>query len=305
MEKIDKVVFGDNQFFGINHMSQEKAQQLAEQFYDLSSILKVYQMAFDSGIRAIMLNSNDRAKGICDHFRNNKSIYPELNWYPSIPYPHKYANLISEKGIIPTINEILFKDNSALGMFEMIANGSAAVFGKDAIKLMKMLVDVEMRMFKGLNVKVIFLQNIITDLLLGYEVKEIFEEYCLYIKAKYKVLPGLITQNMPKLLEKLKEWKIEEVVVCSSFNKIGYLMSPDIDSYINAADNNDSSKYQLMAMSTLASGAIPAKEAYIFINQQNVQSVVFGASSVKHIKETMSLMNHNHTDISYKLSSYV
>jgi hypothetical protein len=293
MKSIDKIVFGDNQFFGINHMSQEKAQQLSEQFFDLQNIINVYQIAFDSGIRAVMLNSNDRAKSICDHFKNNKLSYPELNWYPSIPYPYKYANLISEKGIIPTINEILFRDNSAFGVLGMIANGGAAVFGKDAIKLMKMLVDVEMRMFKGLNIRVIFLQNIITDLLLGYEVKEIFAEYCNYIRTKYKVLPGLITQNMPRLLEKLKEWQIEEVVVCTSFNKIGYLMSPNIESYINASEQNDPTKYQIMAMSTLASGAISAKDAYAFINAQHIQSVVFGASGKNHIKETLSLIKVN------------
>lgn len=290
MQPIDKIIFGDNQFFGINHMSQEKAQQLAEKFYDNSAIFKVYQMAFDCGIDAIMLNSNDRAKAICEHFVSNKSKYPDLNWYPSIPYPHKYANLISEKGIVPTINEILFKDNSAMGILGMITKGSAAVFGKDAIKMMQMLIDLEMKIFKGLNVKVIFLQNIITDLILGYDIKEIFIEYCNYIRKKYKVLPGLITQNMPMLKAKLELWGIEEVVICTSFNKIGYLMSPDLESYITAVKNNDSSKYQLMAMSTLASGAIPATDAYEFINQQNVQSVVFGASSKKHIEETVSLI---------------
>lgn len=290
MQPIDKIIFGDNQFFGINHMSQEKAQQLAEQFYDSKAIFKVYKMAFDSGVRAIMLNSNDRAKEICEYFVSNKSEYPDLRWYPSIPYPHKYANLISEKGIVPTINEILFKDNSAMGVLGMITKGSAAVLGKDAIKLMQMLVDMEMKIFKGLNVKVIFLQNIITDLLLGYEVAEIFQEYCIYIRKKYNALPGLITQNMPVLKKKLEEWGISEVVICTSFNKIGYLMSPDIDSYITTANNNDASEYQLMAMSTLASGAIPAKEAYEFINQQKIQSVVFGASSRKHIEETVSLI---------------
>jgi len=104
-------------------------------------------------------------------------------------------------------------------------------------------------------------------------------------------MPGLVTQNMPYLKSKLEEWGITEVVICSSFNKIGYLMSPDRDSYINSANDNDPSKYQLMAMSTLASGAIPAKEAYAFINQQNVQSVVFGASSKGHIEETLKLIN--------------
>ena len=41
MEKIDKIIFGDNQFFGINHMSQEKAQQLAEQFHNIKNIYKI------------------------------------------------------------------------------------------------------------------------------------------------------------------------------------------------------------------------------------------------------------------------
>jgi hypothetical protein len=290
MEKFDRIIFGDNQFFGINHMSQEKAQQLSEKFYNFQAILDVYQMAIDSNIRGIMLNSNDRASEICDHFVSNKSKFPELNWYPSIPYPHKYANLISEKGIIPTINEILFKDNSAVGVLGTLMKGGSAVIGKDAIKLLQLLVDVEMKIFKNLNVRVVFLQNIITDLLLGYEVKDIFFEYCEYIRKKYDATPGLITQNMPRLKSKLEEWGINNVVICSSFNKIGYLMSPNVETYIESALKNDSSKYQIMAMSTLASGAIPPKEAFDFIKTQNIQSVVFGASSKDHIVHTVSLL---------------
>ena len=291
MKQIDKIVFGDNQFFGINHMSQEKAQNLAEKFHDFNAIIDVYQIAIDSGIRAIMLNSNERAKEICEHFIVNKHMYPKLNWYPSIPYPYKYANLISEKGMFPAINEILFNKNSAMGALGMIAKGSSAIIGKDAIKLMQMLIDVEMKMFDKLNVKVIFLQNIITDLLLGFKVKDIFYEYCQYIRKKYDSTPGFITQNMPNLKSLLEEWGIEDVVICSSFNKIGYLMSPNIDMYIKSAQNNDTTKYQLMAMSTLASGAIPAKQAFEFMNKQNIQSVVFGASSKSHIQQTITLLS--------------
>lgn len=290
MEKIDQVVFGDNQFFGINHMSQEKAQQLAEKFFHTENIFRVYDLAIKHGIGAIMLNSNDRAAEICDHFRNNKSKYGHLAWYPSIPYPHKYANMVNEKGIFPAINDVLFKNNSAFGVLGMVAKGGLAVFNKDAIELMKMLVDVEVKIFKGLNVKVIFLQNIIVDLLLGYEIKEVFHEYCTYIRKKYNALPGLITQNLPHLKVKLEEWGIDEVVICSSINKIGYLMSPGIPSYIDTIRDNDPSEYQLMAMSTLASGAIPAKEAYEFINSLNLQSVVFGASFERNIQETVGLI---------------
>ena len=290
MEKIDKIVFGDNQFFGINHMSQEKAQQLAENFYDIGNIFKVYDLAFANGVRAVMLNSNDRAREICAYFREHKSKYDEISWYPSIPYPHKYANMVAEKGIFPAINEVIFSNNTATGTLSMLAKGGMAVLGKDAIKMMQMLVDIEVKMFKGLNVKVLFLQNIITDFLLGYGMRPIFEAYCEYVRKKYKLVPGLITQNLPYLKQKLAEWGIEGIVICSSVNKIGYLMSPSVQAYVDVIRENDPAKYQLMAMCTLASGAINASEAYAFINSQNIQSVVFGASSEKNIRETVSLI---------------
>ena len=268
MERIDKIVFGDNQFFGINHMSQEKAQQLAEKFYDIRNIYKVYDIAFNNGINAVMLNSNDRAKEICNYFRDHKSQYAHISWYPSVPYPHKYANLVAEKGIFSAINEVLFSNNSAMGVLGMVAKGGMAVLGKDAIKLMQMLVDAEFRIYKGLDVKALFLQNIITDLLLGYEMKDIFYEYCEFVRKRYKIIPGLITQNLP----------------------FGYLMSPDVKAYVECIRNNDVEKYQIMAMSTLASGAVPAKEAYEFINDLPIQSVVFGASQEKNIRETVHLI---------------
>jgi hypothetical protein len=291
MNRIDRVVFGDNQFFGINHMSQEKAQRLAEQFHDLQSIFDVYDMAIAAGVRGIMLNSNDRAADICERFLARKSQYSRLTWYPSIPYPHKYANLIAEMGIMPAMHHVLSKNNSALKMFGAITQGGLAVLSKDAIKLMCMLVDIEMRIFEGLDVKVVFLQNIVTDLILGLRLKEFFLAYCEHVRKKYRAAPGFITQNMPALLLWLKQWDISEVVVCTSINKIGYLMSPGVESYEESLATNDPAAYQIMAMSTLASGAIPAKEAYEFVNRLNVQSVVFGASSQKHVEETVRLID--------------
>lgn len=286
MNTIDRIVFGDNQFFGINHMSQDKAQQLAERFHDLDSIFEVYQHAFDAGIRAVMLNSNDRAAAICDRFRDRASSFPEIAWYPSVPYPHKYANLVAEKGMVGALNSLVFADGSLSGLGKL-AQGGFALMSKDGLQLMKMLVDTELRVFKGLNVKVVFLQNILTDLILGLNVPEFFAEYCEHVRKKHGAMPGLITQNMPFLRNKLKEWGITGVVICSSINKIGYLMSPGVEAYKAALADNDPSAYPMMAMSTLASGALRAPEAYEFINTFNVQSVVFGASSRGNIEGTV------------------
>jgi hypothetical protein len=289
MTPIDRVIFGDNQFFGINHMSQDKAQAQAERFADLDNIFAVYQNAFDAGVRAVMLNSNDRAAAICDRFRARKSDYPPLAWYPSIPYPHKYANMVAEKGLVGAMQSVLFSEGSmsALGK---LARGAQAAVTLDAIKLMKMLVDQEMSIYKGLDVRVVFLQNIVVDLVLGFDVAEPFVEYAAHVRKKYGAIPGFITQNMPFLREKLLGWGLTDCVICASVNKIGYLMSPDRPTYESALAENDPQQFQMMAMSTLASGAVPANEAYGYINGLNLQSVVFGASSKANIDQTVKLI---------------
>ncbi|MDD3944904.1 MAG: hypothetical protein PHS38_09335 [Bacteroidales bacterium] len=290
MERIEKVVFGDNQFFGINHRSQDKAEELLKKFSDIHNIFEVYDNAFSCGINAVMLNSNDRAIEICDYFREHKDKYGNLAWYPSIPYPHKYADMVNELGIFPAINEVLFKGNTAMGTLGMIAKGGMAVLGKDAMKMMEMLIDVEFKIYRGLNVKVLFLLNPITDLILGYGIKDVFEHYCEYVSRKYKVIPGFITLNLPYLKSKLEEWGIDNVVICSSINKAGFNMFPSKEKYEEVIASNDASKYQLMAMSPLASGSITPKESFDYINDLNLQSVVFGASSKIHIHSSLELI---------------
>jgi hypothetical protein len=287
MPTIDRVVFGDNQFFGINHMSQEKALALAMRFHYLDDIFTVYQAAFDAGVRAVMLNSNDRAAAICARFRDRASQYPALAWYPSIPYPHKYANLVSEKGIMAAVNSVVFKDTGALAGLGKLAQGGLALVSRDIVQLAKMLIDAEMRMFRGLDVRVVFLQNVLTDLVLGLGVRDFFVEYTEHIRRKYGATPGLITQNLPLLRDRLQEWGVEGVVICASVNKIGYLMSPGREAYEQALADNNPARYPVMAMSTLASGAIPAPEAYDYINRLNLQSIVFGASSRSNIEQTL------------------
>ena len=287
---IDRIVFGDNQFFGINHMSQDKAQERAERFAKLDNIMAVYDHAIEAGVEAIMLNSNDRARSICDRFRSEPAKYGHLRWYPSIPYPHKYASIVNDKGMVGAVNELLFAQGAKSAFGKMLRGGMALVT-LDAVKLMKMLVDQEMEIYQGLDVRAVFLQNVIVDLMLGYDVADPFVAYCEHIKKRYGAYPGLITQNLPLLRRKLIEWGIEDVVICASVNKIGYLMSPGIEEYERVLAQNDGNKYPVMAMSTLASGAIPAAEAYDYINGLNIQSVVFGASSPGNIRQTVSLID--------------
>jgi len=284
----DRIIFGDNQFFGINHMSEDKAQAQAERFKDLKAITDVIDIAYDCGIRAFMLNTHDRVKDICDHFRGNPERYADLVLYPSMPYAHKYANAVAEKGIFGALNEYILAGSSASEIVGMVVKGGMSLFEQDMLKVMQLLVDMEMKIFHGLNVKVVFLQNIVTDLLLGLKAKDAFIGFSSYLKEKYKVEAGFNTMNMPMLVDFLLECGIENPIVCSSINKAGYFMNPNKETYEKALNEK---KFRAMAMSILASGAIKPKDAVEYIcNQKTIQSIVFGASSRQHIMETKELI---------------
>ena len=49
-------------------------------------------------------------------------------------------------------------------------------------------------------------------------------EYDAYIRKKYNAEPGYITMNMPALLDALNSVGIENPIICSSINKIGFRM---------------------------------------------------------------------------------
>jgi len=286
--RLDRIIFGDNQFFGINHMSETKAQALDERFRDLKAIIDVIDIAYDSGIRAFMLNTNERAKDICDHVRQNPTRYADLRFYPSMPYAHKYANAVAEKGIFAALKDTILTDTSAGDIVGMLKKGGLSLFEKDMLKVMQLLVDIEMKIFRDLNVKVIFLQNIVTDLLLGFGVKDIFVGFASYIKEKHGAEPGFVTMNMPKLVDFLLDCDIENPIVCSSINKAGYFMNPNIETYERTLKEKS---FRPIAMSILASGAVKPKEAVEYICRQPcIQSIVFGASSRQHIVETKELI---------------
>jgi hypothetical protein len=285
---IDRIIFGDNQFFGINHMSEEKAQALSEKFKDLKAITDVMDIAYDCGIRAFMLNTNERAMEICDYIRKHRSRYPDIRFYPSMPYAHKYADAVAEKGIFGALKDTLIADSSAGEIFGMLTKGGVSLFEKDMIKVMQLLVDIEMKIFRDLEVKVIFLQNIVTDLLLGFGVKDVFRAFSEYIQGKYGVEAGFVTMNMPRLVDFLIDCGIENPVVCSSINKAGYFMNPDIASY---EETLKSRTFQPIAMSVLASGAVPPSEAIEYVcSQSAIKGIVFGASSRQHIFQTKQLI---------------
>jgi hypothetical protein len=281
---MDKLLFGDNQFFGVNHMSEEKARAQSMRFQTLASIVEVLDTAYETGVRTFMCTTHDRVSEICDHVRGNPQRYADFLFYPCMPYAHKYANAVTEDGPLGALNRFL----PSSGLFDAAFRGGMSLARKDIEGIGTLLVDAEMKMFHGLTTPVIFLQNVVVDLLLGLNIRDAFSVFASYVRSKYAAEPGFITMNMPRLLEVLASVGVENPIVCSNINKVGFRMSGGIDEYRRALRNFN---FRAIAMSVFASGAIPADEAIKWVCEQpNIESIVFGASSRGNIVNTRNLV---------------
>lgn len=280
---MDRILFGDNQFFGVNHMSEEKSFAQAQKFGTNEAIVKVLDDTMAQGINTFMCTTHDRIADICDHMRANPEKYADFEFYPCMPYAYKYANAITELGIGGALKE--YTVGKLIGM---AARGSKALATKDFSEIMRMLVDAEMSMFRGLKTRVIFIQNITVDLMLGLGVREPFAEFAQHIRDKYDAEPGFQSINLPLLLDVLDECGIKNPIVCSSINKIGFRMCGGIDAYEKVLREREC---RPIAMQIFASGAIPPKEAIEYVcNLSEIESIVFGASTSAHIQQSRELI---------------
>jgi len=282
---MERILFGDNQFFAVNHISDEKSRAQSIKFREDSAIIKTLDEAMSFGINTFMCTTHDRIANICEVVRNNPEKYKDFKIFPCMPYAHKYANAVTELGIAGTIKQYVPGN-----LFGSILKGGVAYLSKDFLSIMELLIDAELKMFKGVNTPVVFLQNVITDLFLGLNANEILIGFYNYVKKKYNAEAGFITMNMPKLLDVLEKGGIENPIICSSINKAGFRMSGGKEVYEDYLRNR---KFRAIAMQVLGGGAIAPKEAIEYVCRlPNIESILFGASSRANIQNTVESIHY-------------
>lgn len=280
---MERILFGDNQFFAVNHISDEKSRAQAIRFKEDKAIIRTLDYAKNAGVNTFMCTTHDRISNICDFIRANPEQYKGYQIFPCMPYAHKYANAVTELGYVGTLKEYVPGN-----FFGSLFKGGMAYLSKDYLSIMELLVDAEMKMFKGISTPVIFLQNVVTDLLLGLGMTDVLKAFHDYIKKKYNAEPGFITMNLPRLLDVLEKAGIENPIICASINKAGFRMSGSVKEYEELLRTR---KVRAVAMQVLAGGAISPREAIEYVcGLPNIQSILFGASSQGNIEETVSLI---------------
>ena len=280
---MDRILFGDNQFFAVNHLSDERSRAQAVRFKDNQAIIDVLDIVQDLGIHTFMCTTHDRIAQICEYIRQNPDKYKDFKIYPGMPYAHKYANAVTELGIMGTLKAYMPGN-----ILSVATKGGLAYLQKDFIAMMELLVDAEMKMFKGIKTPVIFIQNVVVDLLLGLKMYDLLAGFAEHIKKKYDAEPGFMTMNMCKMVDVCESIGLKNPIICSSINKIGFRMSGSNAIYEKYLEEKE---FRPIAMQVLAAGALKPEEAIEYVCRfPKIESILFGASSRGHIQQTKELI---------------
>ena len=279
---IDTIILGDNQFFGVNHMSEARGMETREKFKDIGEIKNMLYTAMDLGVKGVFFSTHPDIYQITDMMRKDSALKNHFNIYVNVPYIVKYMSMINTMGMFGTVKHVL-QGKKASESLKFFAEGAKNLFTTDYIGLAMQLVDVEVAPFHDLNVKSVLLHNSLCDLAMAYNMQEVIKSFDSFVKNSLGVIPGYGTQNYPMFSRFLKNSGINEAFVMTAINKIGFYMNPDNRAYEETLKNDGNT---VLAMATLASGRLKPEEAYQYLADLGINNIVVGLSSKKHAEET-------------------
>ncbi|MFM2056582.1 MAG: hypothetical protein RLY71_967 [Pseudomonadota bacterium] len=279
-----RILLGDNQFLGINHASPDKAQALGDRFARPDAILEVIDWAYQAGIRDFMFTTHDRLKPVFAEIVRSR-LFPGMQYIPCLPYAHKYADSLTDGGIKAVLTDHL----GGCSKTQLLAGIGRLAVG-DFAAVMQLLLEVELLMTRGLNVRGVFLQNVIFDLIMGLRGHGLLARFHRHVTERFHATPGYITMNHSMSQKVLcDEVGLQQPWICANFNVAGFRMNPG-QAEVEASFANKRSKN--IAMSIFASGALGAIAAVEYVRDfPGLDSILFGSSRRQNIETNIALIS--------------
>jgi len=281
---VDSIILGHNPFFGVDHLSQERGNEKAKKFEDISEVTQILHHCHDLGVRGMMMSTHPRATAICESFRNDTKL-SQWRAYPLVPYIQKYVRGSNEKGLVNLVIDTL--GQATMGQkLSMIFRGGVGFLAKDVKQALTLLIDVELLPFKGVNMGAVFLHDTLTDLALGLGLHPLLDLFRDHVEKTYGVQAGFVTKNLPMLRRALEARGWRNPLIMASFNSIGFYVNPSLEEVSGSLKQPG---VNLVAMNTLASGKLNPEKAYKFLSPYStVKSVVVGVSRKESATQTIN-----------------
>jgi len=281
--KLDRLILGSNAFEGVSYISRTHSLHYLEFFAKEDNIVPILEAAVNSGVKTFMLSNCGNVMAALQKFPRNK----ELTLLPVIPNAYEYAMEASEKGVLGAV----LTKAKGFSMYQKVKLGLRAltkiksVISKDILDLLLELIHFELASFEKYQLGGVILHGQLTDLALSSRNPDILMIFQDLVRDSYDVEPLLATHNFGILLPQLMEWKIR-IPIMAPLNKKGFMMRPSQPECERLVRE---SGYQIIAKKVLAGGRLTPEEAFPYLKDKKIDSVVLGIGSVPEAYHTFSV----------------
>jgi len=280
---LDKLLLGSNSFEGVSYLSRTQALHYQEHFSREDNIVAVLEAAHNLGVTSFVCSNCENVMAAIRKFPRVQ----DLSLLPVIPNAYEYAMEASEKGVLGAV----LSKAKGFSMYQKVRLGLRAltkiksVLSKDVMDLLLELLHFELASLEKFKLGGVILHGQVTDLALSSQNPDIIGIFQDIIREEYGLEPILATHNFGVLLPQLIEWKIR-IPIMAPLNSKGFMMKPSKEECESLVKE---SGYEIVAKKVLAGGRLSPEEAFPYLADKKVSSVVLGIGSVPEAYHTFSV----------------
>jgi len=280
-------LIGDNAFIGVSHLSHDHARQRLKELR-LEAISRVFETAFSCGATGSSFTVHPTNLLILDALENAGTI-GNFELYPILPYAAGYVRAVNEKGVSGLISDLIsrysFSDKAKLSL-----RAGLSTLALDPTGMMRTYIDAELLPIFRRKMKLgsVLLHEVVTDLAVSFQSRNLIDSYMQHIRDKYSVKPGFVTRNLVRFVKFFRDvnLQVEDIVIMTPVNKIGFQMTPSREACEGCLSELHGAN--VIAMSILAGGYLNLDDAVEYVRHLNLEGAVVGVSSEEHAKRVFT-----------------
>ena len=275
---VKEFLLGDNPFLGISHLAQVKAREEKKEA-TLQNKVNVIKAAIEGGVTGFTFSTHQsNLKLLRALYLRHKDILEFLNYYLLVPYAYGYVRKSSSMGIVNLARYILkslVKENS----FRFLS--SIALMDVEDLVSLFIYSEIEpyIKLLPKPKVKAVLVHEILTELMVAYDMAELYEELENSIRKDLDIGFGIETRNIVVTKIWLDKYGFKPKYIMTPMNALGYQMAPSKEE-AEEAISKLSSVSKIIAINILASGALPLDQAieYLLPWKYRIYAVAVGTS---------------------------
>jgi len=280
-------LIGDNAFIGVSHLSHDHARQRLKELH-LETINRLFETALSCGATGFSFTVHPTNLRILDTLENVGTT-SNLELYPILPYAAGYVRTVNEKGVGGLINDFMSRYSLA-DKAKLSLRVGFSTLTLDPTGMMRTYIDSELLPIVrvGGKLSTILLHEVVTDVAVSFQSRNLIDSYMQHVRDKYHVKPGFVTRNFARFVKFFRDVNLplEDTIIMTPVNKIGFQMNPSREAC--EACLSEIHGVSVIAMSILAGGYLTLEEAVGYIRQQNLSGTVVGVSSEDHAQRVFT-----------------